>query len=114
MKGKPMRENLIEAKLSLTKWINETAEESMDEYQLDDETGKYYKFDWDDAFEHTTEQAYHDIMDWVKDYELNYDEMKYLEDWIKGLRSDTFQKELDKLERANKEECLWEARLGLV
>lgn len=113
-KGKPMRENLIEAKLSLTKWINETAEERMTDIQVDDETGKTYKFDWDESFEHTTEDAYQDIMDWVKDYELNYDEMKYLEDWIKGLRSDTFQKELDKLERANKEERLWEAKLGLV
>lgn len=114
MKGKPMRENLIEAKLSLTKWINETAEERMTDIQVDDETGKTYKFDWDDAFERAAEQAYQDIMDWVKDYELNYDEMKYLEDWIKGLRSDTFQKELDKLERANKEERLLEAKLGLV
>jgi hypothetical protein len=53
-------------------------------------------------------------MDWVNDYELTYDEMVELENWVKGLRSDTFQKELDKLEYANKEERIWEARLGLV
>lgn len=109
-----MRENLKEAELSLIKWINETSEEKMTDIQVDDETGKTYKFNWDEAFERTKEDACNDIMDWVNDYELNYDEMKYLENWIECLRSDTFQKELDKLERANKEERLWEAKLGLV
>ena len=114
MKGKPMRENLKEARFSMTRWINTTAEESMSDIQLDDETGKTYKFNWDEAFEHAREDALNDIMDWVNDYELTYDEMKELENWAKELRSDTFQKELDKLERANKEERLCGARLGLV
>ena len=109
-----MRENLKEAKFSMTRWINTTAEDSMSDVQIDDETGKAYHFNWDDAFERATEDAYQNIMDWVNDYELTYDEMTDLENWIKGLHSDTFQKELDKLEYANKEERLWEARLGLI
>ncbi len=109
-----MRENLKEAKFSMTRWINTTAEDSMSDVQIDDETGKTYKFNWDDAFERATEDAYKNIMDWVNDYELTYDEMTELENWVKGLRSDTFQRELDKLEYANKEERLWEARLGLI
>jgi len=109
-----MSENLKEAKFSMTRWINTTAEDSMSDVQIDDETGKTYHFGWDDAFERATEDAYENIMDWVNDYELTYDEMVELENWVKGLRSDTFQKELDKLEYANKEERIWEARLGLV
>ena len=109
-----MRENLKEAKFSMTRWINTTAEDSMSDIQIDDETGKTYRFNWDDAFEHATDDAYQKIMDWVNDYELTYDEMTELENLVKGLRSDTFQRELDKLEHANKEERLWEARLGLI
>lgn len=109
-----MRENLKEAKFSMTRWINTEAEDSMSDVQIDDETGKAYRFNWEDAFDHAVEDAYQDIMDWVNDYELTYDEMTELENWVKGLRADTFQKELDKLEQANKEERLWEARLGLI
>lgn len=112
-----MTENFKEAQLSMIKWINETAEESMTDIQVDDETGKTYCFDWDDAFEHTTEDAYQDIMDWVKDYDLTYEEQVKLENWVKELRSDTFQNELDKLEQARKEceiDRMHEARLGLI
>lgn len=109
-----MSENLKEAKFSMTRWINTTAEESMSDIQFDEETGKTYRLSWDDAFERATEDAYQKIMDWVNDYELTYDEMVSLENWVKELRSDTFQKELDKLDYANKEERIWEARLGLI
>ena len=112
-----MSENLKEAKLSMTKWINDTAEDSMSDIQIDDETGKTFRFDWDDAFERAVEDAYQDISDWVNDYELTYEEQTQLENWCKGLRSDTFQRELDKLEEARKEadmERYYEARLGLI
>ena len=112
-----MTEKFKEAQLSMIKWINETAEESMTDIQVDDETGKTYRFGWDEAFEHTKEDAYQNIMDWVKDYDLSYEDMNKLENWVKELRSDTFQKELDKLEQARKEceiDRMHEARLGLI
>ena len=98
-----MTENFKEAQLSMIKWLNETAEESMTDIQVDEETGKTYRFDWDEAFERATEEAYDKIFDWVKDYDLSCDEQVKLEKWVKELRSDTFQKELDKLEKARKE-----------
>jgi len=87
--------NLQEAKIALIKWINETAEEKMSDIQLDDESGKTYHFNWDDAFDHTTEEAYDTIEDWVSDYDLTYTDGKELERFIKELHSDTFQTELD-------------------
>ena len=97
--------NLQEAKISLITWINRTAEEKMTEIQVDDETGKKYKFNWDDAFEHTAEEAWDDIEDWVNDFDLTYSDGKKLEQFVKELRSDTFQKHLDwvkKMEEENK------------
>lgn len=98
-----MTESFKEAQLSLIKWINETAEGMMTDIQVDEETGKTYRFGWDEAFDRTTDEAYDKIFDWVKDYDLSYDEQVKLEKWVKELRSDTFQKELDKLEKARKE-----------
>lgn len=98
-----MTESFKEAQLSLIKWINETAEGMMTDIQVDDETGKTYRFDWDEAFDHTTDVAYDKISDWVSDYDLTYEDTVKLENWVKELRSDTFQKELDKLEKALKE-----------
>ena len=98
--------NLEEAKISLIKWINETAEERMTDIQLDDETGKTYKFNWDEAFDHTTEDAYDIIEDFVSDYDLTYSEGKKLETFIKELRSDTFQKHLDWAKKKEEEKKL--------
>ena len=98
--------NLEEAKISLIKWVNETAEEKMDEIQLDDETGRTYKLNWDDAFDYTTEEAWDNIEDWVDDYDLTYPDSKRLETFIKELRSDTFQKHLDWVKKMEEEKKL--------
>lgn len=95
MKGKPMKENLQEAKVALIKWINETAEEKTSDIQLDDESGKTYHFNWDEAFDHTTDVVLGQIEDWIIDYDLSYSEGKLLEEFVEELRSDTFQKQLE-------------------
>lgn len=107
-KGLKMKKltNLEEAKISLIKWINETAEEKMSDIQLDDETGKTYKLNWDDAFEYTTEEAWDNIEDWVDDYDLTYPDAKRLETFIKELRSDTFKKHLDWVKKMEEEKKL--------
>lgn len=76
-----MSENLKEAKLSMIKWINDTAEDSMSDIQLDDETGKTYRLNWDEAFDRAVNDAYENIIDWVNDYELTYEEQTQLENW---------------------------------
>lgn len=98
--------NLEEAKISLIKWINNTAEEKMTDIQVDDETGKTYKLTWDDAFEYTTEEAWDDIEDWVGDYDLTYSDGKKLGHFVKELHSDTFQKHLDWLKNMEEEKKL--------
>lgn len=105
MKGKPMTKltNLQEAKVALIKWINETAEEKMSDIQLDDESGKTYHFNWDDAFERTTEEAYDNLEDWVEDYDLKYSDGKLLEKFIKELHSGTFQTQLDWVKKIEEE-----------
>lgn len=98
--------NLEEAKVALIKWINEKAEEKMSDIQLDDETGKTYKLNWDDAFEYTTEEAWDDIEDWVGDFDLTYADGKKLEHFVKELRSDTFQNHLDWVKKMEEEKKL--------
>lgn len=98
-----MSENLKEAKMSLIKWINTTAEDKMREIQIDDESGKPFRFNWEEAFEHTTDDAYEQVGDWGNDFELTYDEERELENYIRELHADTFQRELDKLEEYEKQ-----------
>lgn len=95
--------NLEEAKISLIKWINETAEEKMSDIQLDDETGKTYHFNWDEAFDDTIEEVLDYIGDWVSDYDLSYSDGKSLETFVQELRSDTFQKHLDWVKKMEEE-----------
>ena len=87
--------NLQEAKVALIKWINEKAEEKMSDIQLDDESGKTYHFNWDEAFEDTIDVVLGQIEDWISDYDLSYSEGKLLEEFVEELRSDTFQKYID-------------------
>lgn len=87
--------NLEEAKVALIKWINQKAEEKMTDIQLDDESGKTYRFNWDEAFEDTIDVVLCQIGDWISDYDLSYSEGKLLEDFVEELCSDTFQKYID-------------------
>jgi hypothetical protein len=105
MKGKPMTKltNLQEAKVALIKWINEKAEEKMSDIQLDDESGKTYHFNWDEAFEDTTDVVLGQIEDWISDYDLSYSEGKLLEEFVEELRSDTFQNQIDWAKKVEEE-----------
>lgn len=98
--------NLQEAKIALIKWINETAEEKMSDIQLDDESGKTYHFNWDDAFDHTKEEAYDNVDDWGGDYSLTYEEVRELSNFIQELHSGTFQKHLDWVKKMEEEKML--------
>lgn len=98
--------NLQEAKVALIKWINETTEEKMSDIQLDDESGKTYHFNWDEAFERTTEEAYDNVDDWGGDYSLTYEEVRELSNFIQELHSDTFQTQLDWVKKMEEEKKL--------
>ena len=98
--------NLQEAKIALIKWINDTSEEKMSDIQIDDETGKTYKLNWDDAFDYTTAEAYDNVDDWGGDYSLTYEEVRELSNFILELHSDTFQKHLDLVKKMEEEKKL--------
>ena len=95
--------NLEEAKVALIKWINETAEEKMTDIQVDDETGKTYRFSWEESFDRTTEEAYDNVDDWGGDYSLTYEEVRELSNFIQELHADTFQKQIDWAKKVEEE-----------
>lgn len=95
--------NLEEAKVALIKWINQEAEDRMTDIQVDDETGKTYRFSWEESFDHTTEEAYEDVDVWGGDYSLTYEEVRELSNFIKELHANTFQKQVDWAKKVEEE-----------
>lgn len=95
--------NLEEAKVALIKWINQEAEDRMTDIQLDDETGKTYRFSWEESFDDTVETVLGQMEDWASDYDLSYSEGKLLEEFVKELHANTFQKQIDWAKKVEEE-----------
>lgn len=87
--------NLEEAKVALIKWINQEAEDRMTDIQVYDETGKTYRFSWEESFDDTVETVLGQMEDWASDYDLSYSEGKLLEEFVQELHANTFQNQID-------------------
>ena len=95
--------NLEEAKVALINWIDQEAEDRMNDIQVDDETGKTYRFSWAESFDDTVETVLGQIEDWASDYDLSYSEGKLLEEFVQELHANTFQKQLDWAKKVEEE-----------
>lgn len=95
--------NLEEAKVALIKWINQEAEDRMTDIQVDDETGKTYRFSWEESFDDTVETVLGQMEDWASDYDLSYSEGKLLEEFVQELNANTFQNQIDWAKKVEEE-----------
>lgn len=95
--------NLEEAKVALIKWINQEAEDRMTDIQVDDETGKTYRFSWEESFDDTVETVLSQMEDWASDYDLSYSEGKLLEEFVQELNANTFQNQIDWAKKVEEE-----------
>lgn len=95
--------NLEEAKVALIKWINQEAEDRMTDIQVDDETGKTYRFSWEESFDDTVETVLGQMEDWASDYDLSYSEGKLLEEFVQELNANTVQNQIDWAKKVEEE-----------
>lgn len=98
-----MCNELKEAKFGALKWIDMTTEDNHQAIQIDDETGKTYRLDWEESFDKAREEAVEDIEDFQNDYELTDEETEELKNWMYTLHANSYGTILERMRKEEKQ-----------
>lgn len=94
-----MCNELKEAKFGALKWLDTTTEDNHSAIQIDDETGKSYRWDWEESFDRARDEAVEKIGDFQSDYELTDEETEQLKDWMYTLHANSYGTILDRMRK---------------
>lgn len=94
-----MCNELKEAKFGVLKWLDITTEDNHQAIQIDDETGRTYRWDWEESFDRARNEAVEKIADFQSDYELTDEETEQLKDWMYTLHANSYGTILDRMRK---------------
>lgn len=94
-----MCNELKEAKFGALKWIDMTTEDNHQAIQVDDESGKTYRWDWEESFDRARDEAVKTIADFQNDYELTDEETEQLKNWMYTLHANSYGTILERMKK---------------